>query len=269
MIYFGGSMCVERVVCLLAYFYLNAYMDVEERMIEYERVSCEPVDWFELEDKIEVNVEVTDNAMEACSHDMFVDFANRFIHIHQIIPSLTQEEVLFTVCPEAYISIALFETILDNEAVIIRNVMRFCDYTGYLRTFRFTNMLSPVEPFDILVIDATISSQYSDKMLKRDMLKAYMGFKHGKVISTGHWGCGVFGGCKQLKFLQQVCAAALAGSDLVYSTFRDAEMKSQFESYVELLKGKSIKDVTRIMKLMPNVDRRDMHALVLEELQQL
>ena len=32
-----------------------------------------------------------------------------------------------------------------------------------------------------------------------------------KTISTGNWGCGVFGGDHELKFLQQWIAASFAG----------------------------------------------------------
>ena len=43
------------------------------------------------------------------------------------------------------------------------------------------------------------------------------------LVSTGRWGCGVFGGVPAHKFLQQLLAAALAGVRLTFSTFGQAD----------------------------------------------
>jgi hypothetical protein len=48
-----------------------------------------------------------------------VDFANKYLHIHQIIPSCTQEEVMFSVRPECYLGIIICDVMLDHEAIII------------------------------------------------------------------------------------------------------------------------------------------------------
>ena len=76
----------------------------------------------------------------------------------------------------------------------------------------------------------------------RECNKAYIGFKglhkrnppaeekaikdfenlpEGKLkkVITGNWGCGVFGGCPEIKFLIQWIAASKCGRDLVYTTF--------------------------------------------------
>lgn len=59
-------------------------------------------------------------------------------------------------------------------------------------------------------------------MQLRDICKAYSCFRDlgaTACISTGRWGCGVFGGLPAHKFTQQVIAATLAGTALRFSTF--------------------------------------------------
>ena len=41
--------------------------------------------------------------LEELGSEAFVDFANQDLHIHCVIPSATQEEVLFSCCPEAFV----------------------------------------------------------------------------------------------------------------------------------------------------------------------
>ena len=53
----------------------------------------------------------------------------------------------------------------------------------------------------------------------RDVQKAALAFAGQKVISTGRWGCGVFGGTPAHKFVQQLVAAMLSGSQIHFSTF--------------------------------------------------
>ena len=65
--------------------------------------------------------------------------------------------------------------------------------------------------------------------INRDIFKAYVGFSFAndekgipKTIATGNWGCGVFGGNHELKFIQQWIAASLAKLErLDYYTFGD------------------------------------------------
>ena len=52
--------------------------------------------------------------MEEPEAEAFVDFANRDLHIHQVIPSATQEEVLFSCCPEAFPGTLPFSPLLSS-----------------------------------------------------------------------------------------------------------------------------------------------------------
>ena len=55
----------------------------------------------------------------------------------------------------------------------------------------------------------------------------------------GNWGCGMFGGDPIHKFVQQICAAALAGVKLEYSTFKDEPLAAQLGEILSLIKTKS------------------------------
>lgn len=50
------------------------------------------------------------------------------------------------------------------------------------------------------------------------------------AISTGNWGCGAFGGDPHLKFIIQSMAASVAERDLMYFTFHDIELATEFRS---------------------------------------
>ncbi|CAF1211352.1 unnamed protein product, partial [Didymodactylos carnosus] len=172
----------ERLLCLLSYFHQSIEEQSDERKVTIERYDANVTipDWSTQNMVIHssiVNV-FTDRIENAQDAHAFVDFANNDIHIHCIVPSCTQEEILFNCCPEAFLSILVCETLMDNEVVVIR------------------------------VMDACFEEQFSRDMIKQDLGKAYRAFSSqtGKMI-TGNWGCGAFGGDFVHKFLQQVCVA--------------------------------------------------------------
>jgi hypothetical protein len=92
-----SEVSVERIRCLIEYFYLSLQQD-DNRNISIERYSYgnELPDWSKQDILIQsskINL-FTDRMEDANEAQGFVDFANKNIHIHQIIPSATQEEVL-------------------------------------------------------------------------------------------------------------------------------------------------------------------------------
>jgi len=172
-------------------------------------------------------------SMEDSDAKPFVDFANRYIHIGSIIPSLTQEEVLFSCCPECFLSLLFIDEMRDNEIVLIKDIRRFSSYKGYLYSFEWTGFYPTQKILDTIVVDAVASNHFCEEYQIRDLNKAYLSFIQykGQTISTGHWGCGAFGGTKAHKFLQQVCAAQMAKVTLDYSTFKN---KNEFELLAKL-----------------------------------
>jgi len=175
--------------------------------------------------------------MEASDAQGFVDFANRNLHLGAIIPSMTQEEILFSCCPECFVGILFCEKFRKDEVMVISGVKRYSTYSGFGSTFRYCGFEKKNEKIhNILVMDASRYARYQfqSKVMQRDLNKAYTVFKLcGGKISTGHWGCGVFCGDKTLKFLQQLCAAATSGTILDYSTFSDEECFTKFQQLLE------------------------------------
>ncbi|CAF4059678.1 unnamed protein product [Rotaria sp. Silwood1] len=156
----SNDLAIERIRCLIEYFRLSS-MQNDDRLISIERYTYghELPDWSKQKKLIESSkIHITTNRMEDVSEAQgFVDFANRSIHIHRIIPSATQEEVLFSCCPEAFLSILVCDTLRDDEIVILRGCKRFIDYGGYGDTFYYKGHYHEQNPTyiqDILILDA-------------------------------------------------------------------------------------------------------------------
>lgn len=94
---------------------------------------------------------------------------------------------------------------------------------------------------------------FSHQQMVRDLNKAWLGFSKCVTlpVSTGHWGCGAFGGNKTLKFLQQLCASSLAGTPLEYSTYRDTECKQWFQQIHATLLERSV-SVKQVVEMILN-----------------
>ncbi|CAF0880977.1 unnamed protein product [Rotaria sp. Silwood1] len=255
------NLAVERIRCLIEYFRLSSQQNDDNRQISIERYSYknELPDWSKQNISIEsskMNI-FTDRMEDANEAQGFVDFANKHIHIHRIISSATQEEVLFSCCPEAFLSILICETLQDDEIVILRGCKRFINYTGYGDTFRYKGHYHEQNPTyiqDILVMDACYNGQFTRNIIDRDLGKAWAAFDKSKdaIIVTGNWGCGVFGGDLIFKFLQQLCAIMILGDyfkRLDYSVYGDEKLASKLKYLLENLekKKKTVADIYQMM----------------------
>ncbi|KAH7387164.1 hypothetical protein KP509_16G008700 [Ceratopteris richardii] len=254
------ELAVQRLLCFLGYFACARSFEPHEleEVVCYERhtlLDSDLPDWGSLDQKIDVSqINVTPDNMEKSNAKCIMDFANKALHIYKIIPSATQEEILFSTCPEAFPGILFCDILQEREAIIIRNVRRLIEYEGYSSSFRFQGFYSGVKLHNIIVADATDSEHFSRPMIDRDLNKAYLAFMaatrwpltdppapslEANKISTSHWGCGAFKGDKHLKFLQQVCASTLAGARLDYSTFNDPEMAASFIRLLGLISSRN------------------------------
>ena len=182
-----------------------------------------------------------------------VDFANEYIGGGVLSGGCVQEEILFAVEPEAIVSIFLMEKMEDNDAIRIDNLIKYCNYSGYGRTFKFEGSAlkdnDKIIKHNIIAIDAVcsyFSGGIEKENIERDIAKAYVGFdlihfddekvvKLKKTVSTGNWGCGAFGGDFELKFLQQWIAATYAGVEkLYYYTFKKKQMESVIKNWKKI-----------------------------------
>lgn len=102
--------------------------------------------------------------------------------------------------------------------------------------------------------------QFAPPVLDRDITKLYSALANlpgkdlsfalsnhlehpSRIYATGHWGCGAFGGNKQLKAIQQIISASEAGTcnvhtvfivteiDLTYCCFGHADFEAEFRVF--------------------------------------
>lgn len=190
-----------------------------------------------------------------------VDFANKNIGGGALVGGCVQEEILFAIQPEAIVSMLFMEKMGKDDAIRIDNTIQYSKYEGYGESFIFKsnaigNDTNKIKRTKIIAIDAFPHSSIKDqKIIERDIYKAFVGFKtvyydkkevnEEKTIATGNWGCGAFGGDYELKFLQQWIAASFAGiKRLDYYTFNDKKMKYIIEMLDKIkMKYKKVKDL--------------------------
>ncbi|RNF23287.1 putative poly(ADP-ribose) glycohydrolase [Trypanosoma conorhini] len=104
---------------------------------------------------------------------------------------------------------------------------------------------SCVVAMDAVNFQNRVGKQYTASSLTRETRKAFVAFKgatdstlpsvHSGPVATGNWGCGAFGGDRQLKLMIQWCAASEAQRSLIYSTFNDESLCCQFRPVYEKL----------------------------------
>ncbi len=250
----------QRLACLLSFF--ETYEPSDE-VICFERI-CLPFQ-DEVEDDVihgsnvilhKKNVEDVENA------EAIVDFANPRIHIHSIIPSLTQEEVLFSIHSECFLILSMITNELqDDEVVIFRNMRRHATYTGYVEGFRFVAAAPACGGKTIIAMDACMHAQFYQ--IERDIWKAKIGFSQfASSVSTGRWGCGVFGGNPTLKFLQQV----IAGRHLKELYYSDAIDFDRHKTILALL-SECKPTISWLIHQMQNPTRSDFFSHMKEQLE--
>ncbi|KAI3646255.1 hypothetical protein MP228_009183 [Amoeboaphelidium protococcarum] len=191
-----------------------------------------------------------------------VDFANEFIGGGVLGRGAVQEEILFCEHPELLVSMLLCERMDDNEGIVIRGASRYGRTNGYASSLQFGGLnhdrssvdslrakddtVLSVKDVQFCAIDAmyfhpqgrtNVKSQCQMKYVQRELNKAMAGFKvshamqdQDQGIATGNWGCGVFGGDIELKFLIQLIAAILSGRQ----KFKYHQFDSSYNLYIPL-----------------------------------
>lgn len=190
---------------------------------------------------------VSNTLIEDLDEHLQIDFANEFAGGGVLNAGCVQEEIRFLLSPELFVSCLVFAKLESHEAFVVHGTERFCTYKGYGGTFNYTGAYqdgTPREPLRadcfrrksiVVGIDATdysstqVERQYLRNHVWRDLVKAYAGFAYCTKdtrcwsIGTGNWGCGVFRGDSELKFLIQWLAASLHHRSLTYVLFAREE----------------------------------------------
>ncbi|KAI0212169.1 Poly(ADP-ribose) glycohydrolase [Lamellibrachia satsuma] len=205
-----------------------------------------------------------------------VDFANKYIGGGVLREGSVQEEIRFVICPELIVSLLFTEVLDPNEAVVITGPQRFSNYKGYANSFQWGGDYKDPTLRDswgrcctqVVAIDAvkvkSALNQFEAKQVCRELNKAYVGFydPDAKLIrtavATGNWGCGAFGGDLRLKVypitfsataLIQLMAAAAAGRDVCYFTYKDNSLTQDIYNIHKLItdRGLTVGDVWRLI----------------------
>jgi len=165
------------------------------------------------------------------------------------------------ISPECLVSLLLFEEMEPSEAILITGAERFSTYSGYGSTFDYTGPFVDPNPVDnegqryvnIVAMDAFVAGyggdEFCPEFINRDINKAFVAFSANtsmdkadkKIpIASGNWGCGAFGGNKELKTLIQWLAASMAGRPLHYHAFGLTQLAKEQQEIVKLLNEKSV-----------------------------
>ncbi|CDJ48346.1 non-transmembrane antigen, putative [Eimeria brunetti] len=188
--------------------------------------------------------------------DLQVDFADMYVGgLSMWAGHVAQEELIFAQRPELHVIMLFQQALKDDEAVVVKGAESFVLYSGYESTFQVFPPVVPSgshwsvhghTPLDsmgrrettVVAIDAIIvrneREQYSIQSMKREILKAALGFQGDPFedaihetragVATGKWGCVIFGGDNELKSLLQWIAATASGRDLHYKAFGDTTL---------------------------------------------
>ena len=263
----------EKLKCIMAYFKGVArdpgLLRGSIRLQRTKNTNTDFMDYLKSDREVPLRaVEVTSIDQKAiedyCGKGIMVDFANKKLGGGVLSNGCVQEEVLFSIFPEAIVSKILCEHLEDSEALIIYGVRRFSNYRGYADTFEY-QPLRKLESEEeaaksiLVAIDATNFSQfpapnyqYSKKCVRREINKAVTGFTGAGLdagddmpVVTGRWGCGAFAGDEQLKFLIQWVAASEANREMVYIT--TPEKVREFRLLVRELQELWLLDIVGIL----------------------
>jgi hypothetical protein len=245
---------IERLKCFIAYF---IQIEKNPKLLEGELVVTRNHGfggWKEwspnLEDTYIPEIDITSTKkIEDSNADLHVDFANKNIHIGRIIASATQEEILFSCSPELFILMQYVPELKASEAIIVDNVYQFSNYNGYLKSFKYTGLNTIDKVKSICVIDSMVHYSFHTQVIKdnfmRDLYKCYLGFKDYKWVSTGNWGCGVFGCDPAIKFTQQYLVARICRIKLDYSTFGNSELEAHLKNLYQMYNTMSISEILK------------------------
>lgn len=252
----------SKIKCILNYFTRLATEGIPDQDIVFQRLrintkihgKCSYKDWLNLEQDFKDVEVVYEGKIEDAENAIEIDFANKFLGGGVLRHGMVQEEIMFTVAPECLIGLLFNYVMEEPEAILIQGTQTYCAYKGYAKSFAYTGNFVDTKPLsevnprifnrEIVAIDAIPfkedpARQYDSKFIIREINKAYVGFSAGidlsktrKCISTGRWGCGVFKGDPQLKFLLQWIAASRANREMKFYSFGATDL-NDIEKVVE------------------------------------
>eukprot|EP00300_Choanocystis_sp_HF-7_P016967 c19592_g1_i1.p1 GENE.c19592_g1_i1~~c19592_g1_i1.p1 ORF type:complete len:356 (+),score=65.82 c19592_g1_i1:449-1516(+) len=239
-----------------------------------------------------VTMHFVGNIEDTCNH-VHADFANRCLGGGVFQEGCVQEEIRFVISPECLVSRMFVRFLSNRHAVVISGARRYSNHSGYARTFKFEGEYrddaelitcgdrqlynTHLTCFDALSFSSappnapsaplspsradipSLENQHTKYAITRELNKALAASmlpSHCAPdwnIATGHWGCGVFGGERQLKFIIQWMAFSAAGRGITYFMFGHTHMRQGAERLLSVLErfgdDITVKDMYRLVRM--------------------
>ncbi|KPI85482.1 putative poly (ADP-ribose) glycohydrolase [Leptomonas seymouri] len=179
-----------------------------------------------------------------------LDFANRWIGGGALSSGAVQEEVTFAQCP-ALNALRWYQSRLGHsESIVVMDYRQYgCMQAGtYGSLLRYGEACCPPRTCRgaLLAVDALdfrfdTVDEYSQAAVYREMMKLVGGLSSAALsalptVAGGNWGCGVFGGDYELKFLIQWAACSITGKALHYFPFDNTAFESFLPHVTQRLK---------------------------------
>lgn len=186
-----------------------------------------------------------------------VDFADKSFGGGVLGSGSAQEECMLLAYMEPIVGLLLVEELQGNEVLYINGARVVNELEGFSSGMRWKKCVyEPADDRIIVAMDAEDFrkreyAQYQPKSILRELNKALLAFSASNApahfpIVTGNWGCGVFKGDPQLKFLIQWLAASFCRREMVYLTWDNPEL-SELKVMVEYIRGFSTDTVLQAM----------------------
>ena len=203
-----------KLHCLFRYFQENMSASDQDFVYFSRTTEClsPPRDPFPLQ---RVSI-VTGPAVhvESYPNSLQVDFADKSFGGGVLGSGSAQEECMLLAYMEPIAGLLLVEELQGNEVLYINGARVINELEGFSSGMRWKKCVNePVDKRIIVAMDAEDYrkreyAQYQPKSILRELSKALLAFSASKApvhfpIVTGNWGCGVFKGNPQLKFLIQ------------------------------------------------------------------
>lgn len=213
----------------------------------------EPSEWLDSKHHIcQVQIE-TQGRIGDYGADFQVDFANKQVGFGQ---GATQEELILGTSPESCVVVLIANPLEDDYTIQIKGCQQFGNYTGFGSSAKFSP-LQDVHSWNwsqrsILAMDARYYDglsgdnryqQLDEQALFRELNKALCAFSaaFGSIVESGPWGCGAFGGDREIKMITQILAASRAGCrKLVLYTFGNVELSAKLNEFLSVMHERQV-----------------------------
>jgi len=253
---------LEKLFCLFTYFDKFLSEDPEGNVV-FERCllqgdSSENA-WKDCDEPLMKAEILAQGSIEETRDGLQVVFSDKNMGDQVLKLSMTQQGIMSLIHPELILSLLFCEELQSDEAVRVYGAERYSHYIGYESSFEFTGGYRESKKIgrEHVIIDAEKyhsgqkGTQFAENYVLRELNKAFVGFEeegeegNKRKVASGKWGCGVFRGNPQLKFMIQWLAASRAGRNLVFYTFGDTKnfREEDVKKILKYYQGKNVEDL--------------------------